>query len=125
MAYGHFAWNELMTDDVETAKKFYAATLGWKYDGMPMPHGTYWIAKLDDQMVGGILDMTRLDPAPDIPPQWLSYVEVENVDALVAKVADAGGKVLKPPFDIPDVGRIAIIADATGAMLGWMTPKKG
>ena len=43
-SHGHFHWNELMTHDVEKAKKFYADTLGWSYEGMPMPEGTYWVA---------------------------------------------------------------------------------
>ena len=77
-----------------------------------------------DKMVGGILDMASLEPRPDIPPVWFAYVEVDDVDARVAKIAAAGGKVLKPPFDIPDVGRIAILADPTGATLGWMQPLK-
>src|SRR5262245_41243734 len=42
--HGTFCWNELMTHDIETAKKFYADTIGWTFDAMPMPDGTYWIA---------------------------------------------------------------------------------
>ena len=119
MAHGAFAWNELVTEDVETAKRFYADTLGWSYDSMPMPQGgTYWLAKLGDKMVGGLMTMEG------VPPMWLPYIEVDDVDARAAKAAAKGGEIMRPPFDIPDVGRIAILKDATGAAVGLMTPVK-
>lgn len=110
-----------MTTDVEKAKAFYAATVGWQIDAMPMPNGTYWIAKVDGKPVAGMMTMQGL-PA-GTPPHWFAYLEVDDVDARVKAMAANGGKVMRPPFDIPDVGRIAIIADATGAALGLMTPK--
>jgi predicted enzyme related to lactoylglutathione lyase len=121
MSHGAFMWNELMTNDVEKAKSFYRATLGWAAEEMKMPSGSYWIAKLDDKMVAGIMDIAMMPPGT--PPHWFSYIEVDDVDARVKKVAGSGGKVIREPFDIPDVGRVAIVADATGAMVGWMTPK--
>jgi predicted enzyme related to lactoylglutathione lyase len=122
MAHGTFMWNELMTTDVEKAKAFYAKTIGWNIEAMPMPNGTYWIAKVDGKPVAGLMAMMPDVPA-GTPPHWFSYLEVDNVDARVKAVTANGGKVMRPPFDIPDVGRIAIIADATGAAMGLMTPK--
>ncbi len=122
MAHGNFAWNELMTPDVEKAKAFYAATIGWAIEAMPMPNGTYWIAKIGGKPVAGIMDMTGMVP-PGTPPHWFSYLEVDDVDARIKSIAAQGGKVMRPPFDIADVGRIAIVADTTGAVLGLMTPK--
>jgi uncharacterized protein len=123
MAHGNFAWNELMTPDVDKAKSFYAATVGWTIEAMAMPNGTYWIAKIDGKPVAGIMNMTGMVP-PGTPPHWFSYLEVDDVDARVKSMAGQGGKVMRPPFDIADVGRIAIIADTTGAVLGLMTPKR-
>ena len=123
MAHGSFIWNELMTPDVERSKAFYAATLGWAVDAMAMPTGTYWIAKVEGKPVAGMMNMTGVVP-PGTPPHWFAYIEVDDIDARIASIAAHGGKVARPPFDIPDVGRIAIIADATGAMIGWMTPKR-
>ena len=119
--HGSFHWNELMTRDVDAAKAFYGATLGWSYDAMAMEDGTYWIALSAGAPVGGIMDMAGVSP-PEVPPHWFAYVAVDDVDARVAKIADAGGEVLREPFDVPGVGRIAIVQDPTGAMLGWMTP---
>ena len=121
MAHGHFAWNELMTPDVEKAKAFYGATLGWTYDTHPMPNGgIYWLAKVGDRPIAGIMSLSDLPPGA--PTAWFPYIEVDDVDRRVELVAGAGGAVPRPIFDVPGVGRIAIVQDATGAMVGWMTP---
>jgi uncharacterized protein len=122
-SHGKFYWNELMTRDVEGAKKFYAGTLGWSYDAMPMPGGggTYWVAKVGDEPVGGILDISAPEFAP-VPESWMAYIAVDDVDARVAKAVKAGAKLMKPAFDIPGVGRIAILTQPDGAGIGWMTP---
>lgn len=120
MAHGHFVWNELMTRDVARAKAFYGAILGWSFEDMPMDGGgAYTVCKAGDKTVGGIMPATFLPPGA--PDHWFVYIDVDDVDARVAKVAAAGGKVTRPPFDIPGIGRIAIIEDATGAALGIMT----
>ena len=120
-SHGNFYWNELNTRNPEAAKKFYNATLGWTFEGMPMPNGTYWVAKLGDVPVGGIFTMNG--PEFDgIPEHWFSYVAVDDVDARVGKLKTAGGTVMKEAFDVPTVGRIAIVKDTNGAVLGMMTP---
>ena len=121
--HGTFHWNELMTGDVEAAKAFYSATIGWQFDGMPMPEGMYWVAKMDDQPVAGLMDMTGIVPE-GVPPHWMPYLEVDDIDARLAKIKAAGGEVLREAFDVPEVGRFAILKDATGAAMGWITPAK-
>ncbi|HUK58101.1 MAG TPA: VOC family protein [Stellaceae bacterium] len=123
MAHGAFMWNELMTADVEKAKSFYGKTLGWAIEEMKMPEGSYWLAKVSGTPVAGMMNMTGMVPA-GTPPHWFSYVEVDDVDRRAKDAEANGGKVHRAPFDIPDVGRIAIIEDATGAMVGLMTPKR-
>jgi uncharacterized protein len=121
--HGTFYWNELMTRDVERAKKFYADTIGWSFDGMPMPDGggTYWVAKMGDQPVAGILDISAPEFGP-VPESWMAYIAVDDVDARVKKALAAGAKQMKPTFDVPGVGRIAILMEPGGAGIGWMTP---
>jgi uncharacterized protein len=120
--HGTVLWNELNTHDAEKAKRFYGTTLGWTYEAMPMPQGgTYWLFKAGDATAGGIFTLEGPMFA-NVPDHWLPYIEVDNVDQRVAKVAAAGGAVMRDPFDIPGVGRIAIVKDATGAVVGWMTP---
>lgn len=121
MSHGAFIWNELLTHDVEGAKAFYAALVGWTYQATPMQDGTYWLAHADGKPVAGIMAMPKNLP-PTTPPHWFEYLEVDDVDARLAVAAQHGGKVLHAPFDIPNVGRIAIVSDAGGAPLGLMTP---
>ena len=122
MKHGHFTWNELMTWSAEKARAFYADTLGWSYDVMPMAEGgDYIICKSGDEMAGGMMEMTPGTGFDGIPDHWFAYVAVDDVDACVAKVEAAGGEIMRPPFDVPNVGRIAIVKDAAGAAIGWMT----
>ena len=122
-SHGHFYWNELMTSDVGKAKAFYANTLGWTYDEMAMPNGTYYVIKDGEAPIGGLMAMPNDAPA-GVQPHWFAYIAVDDVDKRVAALEKEGGKVMKPAFDVPGVGRIAVVADATGAMMGWMTPAR-
>ncbi|MEA2982946.1 MAG: uncharacterized protein QOF09_4769 [Alphaproteobacteria bacterium] len=122
-SHGSFHWNELMTRDADRAKKFYKDTIGWSFDAMPMEHGTYWIAKMGERPVGGIFPLAS--PQFDgVPESWMSYLAVDDVDARVKKATAAGAKLMRPVFDVPDVGRIAILTEPGGAGVGWMTPPK-
>ncbi|MEO1089973.1 MAG: VOC family protein [Pseudomonadota bacterium] len=119
--HGTFVWNELMTRDVDAAKRFYEASLGWTFDAMPMPEGgTYWVASSGGSMAGGMmaLDGPQFE---GVPSHWFAYIEVDDVDARVAGLEQAGGKLMRPAFDVANVGRIAIVQDPTGAVVGWMT----
>jgi predicted enzyme related to lactoylglutathione lyase len=120
-SHGSFYWNELMTRDVERAKTFYAEAIGWTFEGMPHETGTYWVAKLADRPVGGIIEMKG--PAFEgLPESWMSYLAVDDVDARTRKATAAGGMVLRAPFDVPNVGRIVILREPGGAAIGWITP---
>jgi uncharacterized protein len=116
--HGHFHWNELATRDVERAKKFYADALGWSFESVPMPEGSYWIASAGGEPVAGIVEGGSDAPSDG----WMSYIAVDDVDARVKKAVQGGAKVLQSAFDIPGVGRIAILAEPGGATIGWMTP---
>ncbi len=120
-SHGSFYWNELMTRDVEKAKSFYGSSIGWTFDFMEMPEGTYWVAKSGDKPVGGIFPMNGPDFA-GVPEHWMPYVAVDNVDARLEKATAAGASTIRQPFDVPAVGRIAIIHDPGGAVIGWITP---
>ena len=124
-SHGQFHWNELMTRDVARAKTFYADAMGWTYDTMPMPDGgTYIIAMADGKPAGGIFDISGVE-YDGVPEGWMPYIAVDDVDARVKKATAAGAKVMKPAFDVPNVGRIAILREPGGAGIGWMTPADG
>ncbi len=120
--HGTFYWNELMTRDVTRAKTFYADTMGWSFEAMPMPGGgTYWVAKMNDQPVAGVLDISGPEFGP-VPESWMSYIAVDDVNSRVKKALAAGAKLMKPIFEVPGVGCIAILMEPGGAGIGWMTP---
>lgn len=123
--HGQFHWNELMTHDAAKATKFYTDTVGWTFDAMPMAgtmYGeTYWVAKAGDAFAGGIFEMKGPDFA-NVPDHWVPYLSVDDIDARVKKAKAAGANVIREPFDVPGVGRIAILKEPGGAVVGWMTP---
>lgn len=115
--HGAFSWSELTTTDVEAAKRFYGELLGWKFRDMEMPGGHYTTCQVGDVSVAGIMKA----PKPDVPVGWGCYVTVANIDDAVAQVPKLGGKVLVPIFEVPTVGRMAVIEDPQGAMLSLVT----
>jgi predicted enzyme related to lactoylglutathione lyase len=119
-AHGTFYWNELMTWNAEAAKKFYGGALGWTFEAMPMPNGTYWVAKMGDKPVGGLFTLGAEHKG--MPECWFAYIAVDDVDERVQKVKAGGGKVMREPFEVAGVGRIAILADSSGAGIGLITP---
>jgi uncharacterized protein len=124
-SHGTFFWNELMTRDPEGARKFYAETLGWTFEPMPMAEGgTYWVAKSGERMAGGIFEL-KGGQFQGVPESWMAYIAVDDVDARAKKAVEAGATLMRPLFDIPGIGRIAILREPGGAGIGWITPVAG
>ena len=121
--HGSFYWNELLTRNVERAKRFYADTIGWTFEPMAMEDGsTYWVAQTAGKPAGGIFPTDR-PGFESVPEAWMSYLAVDDVDARVKKATAAGANLMRPIFDVPGVGRIAILTEPGGAGIGWITPK--
>jgi uncharacterized protein len=120
--HGHFHWNELRTRDAERAKRFYAETIGWTFEPTATPDGdTYWLALSRGKPVAGLFALAS--PKFDaVPESWISFLAVDDVDARVAKAIAAGAKLMLPVFDVPNVGRIAMLMEPGGAGIGWITP---
>ena len=114
MKHGAFGWFELMTTDVEGAKEFYRTLFDWEYEIAPDFDG-YTMIKVDGDVVGGI--MTMPEECKGMPPSWDIYVTVNDVDDVAEKVVQQGGKILKPPYDIPGVGRFCVLQDPQGAVI--------
>jgi predicted enzyme related to lactoylglutathione lyase len=116
---GVFAWDELVTTDVEGAKAFYAAVLGWgsrEWEG-EAPYTLF--TNPAKQEVAGVMDR----PANyEGPPSWLTYLLADDLEARVAKARELGAEVYLEGMDLPDIGRIAVLADPTGAAFGLFKP---
>jgi len=121
---GVFVWDELVTGDVEAAKAFYTAVIGWTTADMDMgPGGVYTMLRSGGVDRAGILRKPdEMGPAPDA---WLAYVGTDDVDATVARAGELGATTLFQGTDIPGVGRIAVLSDPTGAVFGLFKPTAG
>lgn len=119
---GAMSWAELMTSDAEAAVRFYGELLGWQIKGMPMEGmGTYHVCSVpghDDQPIGGICNRPPQEASQ--PPTWGVYATVADVEATVARCTALGGTVCAAPFDVPGVGRMAVLQDPQGAVFQVM-----
>jgi predicted enzyme related to lactoylglutathione lyase len=121
---GRFVWYDLMTTDPGGAADFYTKIAGWgtqRWEGSATPY-TMWTNR--ETPLGGVMQMMP-EMAGQMPPHWVGYVGVPDVDDTAAQAQSLGGKVLTPPMDIPEVGRFAVISDPQGAAIAIFTPKEG
>jgi len=113
--HGSFIWYELMTADPKAAKAFYDSVVGWNIDAEPAPGGMdYRMIGAHDGQAGGVMAINADMQAGGARPTWLGYFGVDDVDATVAAITADGGQVHLPAFDVPNVGRIAMVTDPQG-----------
>jgi predicted enzyme related to lactoylglutathione lyase len=111
-----------MTPDPDASKAFYDKVVGWTIDAAPSGEMDYRMINAPDGHVGGVMRITADMQANGARPVWLGYLNVADVDAALAKLTEAGGKVMMPAWNIPNVGRIALVTDPTGAPFYVMAP---
>jgi uncharacterized protein len=112
--HGTFSWIELATTDTKAAKEFYGKLFGWSFEDLPAGPGLiYSMCKLSGKSVAALSQMEANRAAP---AHWSSYITVDDIDATATRMEQQGGKLLKPPFDVMDVGRMAVVQDPTGAV---------
>jgi hypothetical protein len=122
-APGTFCWFELATTDQSATKEFYSALFNWTAVDYPMgPDDAYTMFKIEGLDVGAAYTMRPDQRAQGVPPNWMVYIASVNADQTAAKIAAAGGTVMAPPFNVNDVGRMAVIQDPTGAMFAIWQP---
>lgn len=115
--HGVPCWVDTLQTDPDAAVAFYAGVFGWEFGApgdMPGdPPGRYFVAQLRGRDVAGVGSLPA--DAQPLPPSWSMYVCVDSADDAAAAALDAGGAVLVEPFDAPPAGRMAVLADPTGA----------
>jgi hypothetical protein len=119
--HGQFSWNELVTTDPAAATKFYTQLFGWTTQDWPTPDFTYTVVKVSGAEMGQGGIMPIPPDAQGMPPNWISYVTVDDVDASAKLAEKLGGKIMVGPKDIPDVGRFAVLKDPQGAAIAIIT----
>ena len=116
---GKFGWYELMTSDTAAAGKFYSDVVGWTTKEMPSDDGSaYTTFNLGSVGMAGMLHLTG-------HTAWIGYISVDDVDAHIEKIVEAGGKLWKPATDIPGMLRFAVLSDPQGAAFVVFTPDPG
>jgi predicted enzyme related to lactoylglutathione lyase len=109
-----------MTTDLDAAEKFYRDVVGWSVQDSGQPD--YRIFTADDHGVAGLMPIPDDARAAGVPPCWMGYIHVDNVDETVARITQEGGTLHKGPFDVPATIRIAVVADPQGAGFMVATP---
>lgn len=121
-----FGWNELMTSDLDGAKAFYSKVIGWDYHDVKLGDPTqaaeagdevYTLWRVGDGDIGGAMKLEGPE-MENVPPHWMSYVNVEDIDEVAQRAVSNGGKIVFGPMDVDSIGRFYLIADPQGAVLG-------
>lgn len=120
---GIFGWVDLSTTDVAGAKAFYSALFGWDFVDPPAEGPEYYMAQIEGYNVAGMGPLPPDMAAGGFPPAWFCYVKHSDIDAVIERATAAGGQVMMPAMDILDSGRLGMIQDPTGAVLGLWQPQ--
>jgi predicted enzyme related to lactoylglutathione lyase len=112
-----FCHVELNTTDVNKAKTFYTKLFDWKLEDIS--DGSYTMIGVGNGTGGGLMK----NPMPGVPSFWLAYVLVDDIAATTAKAKSLGATVVKDVTEVMGAGWLSIIADPTGAALGFWKPK--
>lgn len=121
---GVFCWLECATTDQAAGKEFYASLFPWKVDDQDMGDGSYTMFKKSGQNVAALYTMRNEMREQGVPPHWQLYVTVADADETVAKAQSAGGSAMGEAFDVFNSGRMALISDPGGAVLGVWQAKE-
>lgn len=108
-------WVDLSVPDIGRARDFYRAVFGWSVIEGPPETGGYSMCQIGGRSVAGI--GPQMGP-PGTPAIWTTYLATEDADSTSASIRAAGGQLLAEPFDVMDVGRMAVAADPGGAVFG-------
>ena len=118
---GKIIWRDLLTNDPAASQRFYGELFGWEFESVG---DVYTLIRHNGRMIGGMVDTLALNNRDDIS-QWVVQMAVEDLDARVAAVTASGGEIVAPPTDLQERGRLALVRDAEGALLGLLETRDG
>jgi len=118
MVISNTSWLELNTHEPENAISFYSKTLGWEFESTDLPEGgSYWLARHQKLPIGGVFDLAD-EENESIPAHWMTYMQVDDVEKAQEQALEAGGEILRPILVLAGVGKLSVIADSSGALIG-------
>ncbi len=118
---GQICWNELATNDVNKAKEFYNKLLGWQYNEIKTDDMSYTLVKSNESDFAGIWEIPS-DQQSQIPPHWMAYILVDNIQKILDNAKQLGAKEIKGVTQVGDMGQFAIITDPAGAHIAFWQP---
>jgi uncharacterized protein len=114
---GKVVWNDLITEDLDAARKFYGALFGWTFERSTGREGhDYVIARSGGVYVAGLMSVARRDDGQRVS-RWLPFISVSDVDRSTERATALGAKVVVAPRDV-NLGRVAALIDPEGAVIG-------
>jgi len=120
---GALTWTELATNDTKKAEQFYTQLFGWKAKVGHDAGMEYTEFSVSGTPGAGMMDTKTFGPNVNIPPNWMPYFQVADVDATANKAKELGGGLNVPPTDIPNVGRFSVVRDPQGAVFAIIKMK--
>jgi predicted enzyme related to lactoylglutathione lyase len=126
---GKIVWRDLLTNDPAASQRFYGELFGWTFENIGSASNlksdsAYALIRNNGELIGGMIDTVALNNREDIS-QWVVSMSVEDIEARVSMVTEAGGQIITPPTDLQDRGRLALVRDAEGALLGLLETRDG
>lgn len=111
-------WADCATTSLAEAEAFYKAVFGWTSERTTASDGTvYSVQHLDGKRVAGLFELSEAMRDMKAPPHWSAYFEIDDVEAAMTAIKEAGGKLIDGPLEEPGVGTILIVQDSVGAFL--------
>lgn len=115
---GKAVWHDLVSEDLDAARRFYGGLFGWTFESRQSPVGRdYLLARHGDIYVAGLVAAPPRGEDGKNVSRWLPYLSVSNVDSAAARATAAGGAIVVAPRNVP-LGRVAAITDEEGAVVG-------
>jgi predicted enzyme related to lactoylglutathione lyase len=126
---GKIIWRDLLTNDPAASQRFYGELFGWEFESVGTAsnlksNSSYTLIRHNGILIGGMIDTLALNNRDDIS-QWIVLMSVDDIDVSVDAVTANGGKIIAPPTDLQSRGRLAVIRDAEGALIGLLETKDG
>ena len=120
---GAMCWNQLASRNIEASKRFYGTVFGWESNTTPYETSTYTSFRLDGREIAGMVEMDRSWPR-GLPSHWMTHLRVDDCDAVAAEAVELGGEISVEPYEVPQIGRTAVIGDPHGAVFSILTPNE-
>lgn len=128
---GQICWTELTTPDAHKAQSFYQKLFGWEFTSHPVSVADastelkeYTCFKLDNNEMGGIMQIPKEGEYAHMPTRWLSYIYVNDIEAMAVQAKELGATIKVPVTDVGDFGRFCVLLDPTGAEIAFWQQMK-